>query len=185
MELSANKRLTGLQSGRLGGMLPYVTEDARTFGFNVKRLRESVTPLIRQEDLAAEIGHTNNSQISKWENTDVVPSPKTVRRVAAGLSTLLHRQVEPSELLDGVLTEYDKLRHVAASDLLGQRVEVLIPSEVKRYAADSDSARDYARLYGELVALQVRLQQILDGLPEPGAALPHSNTGTGERRPDS
>jgi transcriptional regulator with XRE-family HTH domain len=162
-------------------MLQCVTE-VRTFGFNVRRLRESVTPLIRQEDLATAIGHSNNSQVSKWENTDVVPSPKTVRRVASALSTLLQRHVEPSELLDGVLTEYDRIR--GASDPLGQHVEVHRPSEVQRYAtqSDSDSAQHYARLHGELVRLHDRISEVLDGLPEPRVDLPVTDHRTGTDR---
>jgi transcriptional regulator with XRE-family HTH domain len=80
------------------------TATVATFGDNLKRLREAREPNVLQKDLAAVLGHSNNTTISKWEKGGVLPEPATIRRVAAALG------VEPWQLLEGVETEYDRLR---------------------------------------------------------------------------
>lgn len=80
------------------------TAEVATFGENLKRLRELATPKIQQEELARRLKHANNSTISKWENHGVLPKPETIIEVAKAIG------VKPRELLEDVVTEYDKLR---------------------------------------------------------------------------
>jgi transcriptional regulator with XRE-family HTH domain len=84
--------------GRLSGV-------ARTFGENLVRARARCQPKpMTQNDLADLLGHSNNSTISKWENSDTVPEPETIEKIASALGQ------PASELLDGVVTQYDRLR---------------------------------------------------------------------------
>lgn len=157
-----------------------------TFGGNVKRLRESRVPRITQEELASALELERNAQISTWETSEILPRPDTIVSVAEAFSKLLGREVQPRELLAGVITEYDKLRGINESDPLGQLVTIQVPTEVPNEARDRDDARDYARLYGELVTIYDRIGRIFDTIPEPRVGLPATNsrTGTGDHRPE-
>jgi transcriptional regulator with XRE-family HTH domain len=74
----------------------------RTVGQNFKRIREAKK--LKQEELSKKLGYKRASNVSLIENSARLPEPATIRRMAAvlGCST--------SELLDGVETEYDRLR---------------------------------------------------------------------------
>jgi transcriptional regulator with XRE-family HTH domain len=82
----------------------HYTASVATFGENLRRLREARTPELRQEALAEMLGHTNNSQVSKWETSGLLPRPDTVEKVAAVMG------VEPAALMADVPDPYDRLR---------------------------------------------------------------------------
>lgn len=75
-----------------------------SFGGNVRKLRERVG--LTQEKLAERLGLRRPTPISLMEGPRrrEIPKPPTVRRIAAALG------VDPWELMDGVITEYDRLR---------------------------------------------------------------------------
>src|SRR4051812_34334060 len=81
-----------------------------TFGERFKQLREARG--LTQETVAARMKLKKPTPISLLEGPrkHVVPKPATIRRHAAAL------EVEPWELLDGVQTEYDRLRSGAPID---------------------------------------------------------------------
>ena len=74
----------------------------KRFGENVKRIREARG--LSQEDVARRLGRKRQGNLSRLENGDEVPSPKRIRVLAVAL------ECDPSELLEDVETEYDRLR---------------------------------------------------------------------------
>lgn len=92
-------RSTGRQSAR--GRATNKTRSV-TFGQNLRRLRERIG--LTQLQLARAIGQKQQTQISKWERTDSIPTPKLIMRLAVALGC------RPSDLLEGVVTAYDRLR---------------------------------------------------------------------------
>ena len=83
-------------------MLAYAPVVLRRFGENLKKIR--IGRGIRQAALARLLDLKTQGQISLWETGDIVPTPETIKRIAAALNC------ETWELLEGVETEYDRLR---------------------------------------------------------------------------
>lgn len=102
-----SKALTGLHLPRISADVRQVpTEGGIRYGRNFRRLRDRAH--LSQTDVAAALGYTNrkNANISSLENGKLpVPLPKMIRRHAKALNC------EPNELLEGVRTPYDDLRH--------------------------------------------------------------------------
>jgi transcriptional regulator with XRE-family HTH domain len=83
----------------------------RTFGENLRRIRKSRR--LTQEELAERLGLKGTTPVSLWESRAAIPRPETVVRIAQALAC------QPSELLQGVETPYDRLR--AGKSLDGSR----------------------------------------------------------------
>lgn len=93
----------------LAGELPAGYPSAvPTFGERLRVVRESLTPPVRQDELARRLGHANNSTISKWERSGKLPDVETIKKVADAL------KVAPSALLIGVPDPYDTVRDLTA-----------------------------------------------------------------------
>lgn len=80
------------------------------FGERLKELRERAA--LTQETVAARMKLKRPTPISLWEGPrqHAIPKPATIKRLATALGC------QPWELLDGVETEYDRLRRGASSD---------------------------------------------------------------------
>lgn len=122
------------------------------FGDNVKRLRLRLAAKlgrrITQEEVSKRMAKSGrNSQVSSFEvaRKHLVPEPKTIVRLAAAL------ECEPWELLEGVETEYDRLRR--RSDLPRQASVIPFASEDSPSgtgANDDESQIAHTRLLAEL-----------------------------------
>jgi transcriptional regulator with XRE-family HTH domain len=79
------------------------------FGGNLKRLRDRAG--LTQEVLATRLKLKRPTPVSLWEGQrrSAIPKARTIKKIAAALGC------QPWELLDGVETEYDKLRKDAAT----------------------------------------------------------------------
>lgn len=77
-----------------------------TYGENLKRLRGEIS----QEEIARRMGLTRQGNLSQYELDQRFPTPETVQQHATALGC------QPWELLQGVETEYDRLRSGAPSD---------------------------------------------------------------------
>jgi len=73
-----------------------------TFGENLKRLR--LERGITQEALAERLKLKRQTTVSAWEKGRRTPKPSTIKRIAAQVGC------DPAELLEGVETDYDRLR---------------------------------------------------------------------------
>lgn len=73
-----------------------------TVGGNFKRLREARK--LTQEQVYKQLGYKRPSNVSIMENSARLPKPGRIRRMATVLN------VGTWELLEGVETEYDRLR---------------------------------------------------------------------------
>lgn len=73
-----------------------------TVGQNLRRIRESKG--VTQETLAARLGLKRSAQISIVESSPALPKPTTIVSYAEAL------KVKPSELMQDVETDYDRLR---------------------------------------------------------------------------
>ena len=75
-----------------------------TFGENLRRLRQARGK--SQKDLAEALGYKDRNplQVWRWERRGLLPAPATIQRLADFLECL------PSELLENVETDYDRLR---------------------------------------------------------------------------
>lgn len=91
----ADEKYRGLCSGAMA-----------TFGENLRRLRKRAG--LTQNDLAARMEFSNNSPISGWERAAEgrLPDAPVIQQFAKSIGC------EPRELLENVVTEYDKLRGV-------------------------------------------------------------------------
>ena len=75
-----------------------------TFGENLKRIRQDRG--ISQKRIAGALGYQDrqHSQIWKYERGGLLPRPLTIYKIAQFLGC------DPAELLEGVETDYDRLR---------------------------------------------------------------------------
>jgi transcriptional regulator with XRE-family HTH domain len=80
----------------------YAPAVLRTFGENLRRLREGRK--LSQERLAELLGHKRPSTVQSWEKNRRRAKPDSVRALAKAL------KCEPWELLEGVETEFDRLK---------------------------------------------------------------------------
>jgi transcriptional regulator with XRE-family HTH domain len=128
------------------------TAAVRRFGENLKAARKRMK--VTQEQLAERLGYANNSTLSNWERGDLLPEPDTIEKVAGALG------VEPRELLQDVVTPYDRLRGAdpirhpldQTSDLSPRRSDVPAhptPSRLQQQHADLLAATE--RLLGDIV----------------------------------
>jgi transcriptional regulator with XRE-family HTH domain len=176
--------LLGLIAGRNMQRVPHPT-----FGDNVKRLRNSRKPIITQEDLARALDLKRNAQISTWETSGILPEPETIRNVAAAFTNLLGREVQPRELLMGVVTEYDALR---GRDLPGHNSEAHFIDNAETQRQLHDAAAQLAALQREYIALLdlvndfritafTELTHSRDRLRRSGVDLPAAHAAGGRR----
>jgi transcriptional regulator with XRE-family HTH domain len=80
----------------------YGSKVARTFGQNLKRIREAKG--VTQEALMGRLGLKRPTPISLWESRPTLPKAATIVRIAKALGCA------PRDLLDEVETDYDRLR---------------------------------------------------------------------------
>ena len=75
-----------------------------TFGDNLRRIRKDRG--VSQKRIAGALGYKDrqNTQIWQYERGGLLPRPLTIYKIAQFLGC------EPAELLDGVETDYDRLR---------------------------------------------------------------------------
>lgn len=137
----------------------------RTFGDNLKllRQRQHVTQIELARRLAVQQG-----QISAWETGRRVPEAPTVKRIADVLD------VEPKDLLAGVVTDYDKLRGATVPIAPPPLGEVLTRSEMKalRIFRDTSDA-------GQPLLID-HMQTFQRGFPRPES--PESSARSDEKR---
>jgi transcriptional regulator with XRE-family HTH domain len=111
-------------------MLPLVgyPAEVRRFGENVKRIRKARG--LTHEALARRLGLKRQANLSRLENGNAVPSPKRICAFAKALTC------RTSELLDGVETDYDRLRR---DEPLERRVVARSRARTKKADADPQS----------------------------------------------
>jgi len=79
-----------------------------TVGDNVRRIR--TLRGLSQEEVARRLGYKRPSNATLIERRKALPKPQQIMRFAIAL------QCSPSELLQDVITPYDRLRMMTASD---------------------------------------------------------------------
>lgn len=133
-----HKALTGK------GLLATVSGMA-TFGENMKRIREAHKPLVTQRQIAEHLGHANPSNISTYENGDILPDPETVRRIAERLDCTT------ADLMKDVPVPHDAVRQktfdVTSTDTksFGMRQMAANALKIKSPKRGTNSAEDAAR----------------------------------------
>ena len=85
-----------------------------SFGENLRREREARG--LTQDQVARRMGYANNSQIAAWERSpNRLPDADNVRKAAEAIGC------EPWQLLEGVETDYDRLRRGHGASVASDR----------------------------------------------------------------
>jgi len=139
----------------------------------VQRLRKAAG--LTQEDLAKTLGLKKPSPISLMEGRrkHVIPKPSSIRRLAKAL------HVEPWQLLEGVETEYDRLR---AGD--PARAKTVDDAILREREATRRYAEQLARLRLEHEGLKAILASISDLATGKVTPLPKVQTVPRRKRKD-
>lgn len=90
-----------------------------SFGGNLRAIRLRLR--LSQKELAARLGHTDNSTISLWERRALPPTPDTVARLARALDVpraeLLAHVPTGYEEQDPITTLVNRLQHLSQAQL--------------------------------------------------------------------
>lgn len=131
-----------------------------TFGENLRRIRENRKPKkMTLKELADALGIAEPSNLSTLENGDRLPEPETIVRYAEALGC------SPADLLEGVVTDYDRLR--GGKPLGPEQLD-----EAPSIPGARELLREWARLTGAQRDALLQMMKVLPRESGAGAAAP-------------
>lgn len=110
----------------------------RRFGENLRAIRQAQH--VTQEELARRVGLKRQGPIAILETTDRLPLPATILKIAQALNR------KPSEFLEEVETEYDRIRAGAYDTAAGRSRWLKALEELKEFDGPSPLRRRMVRV---------------------------------------